>query len=135
MPGSGNKHKGEVMITVEKTETGFSAYARDYPIFTTGTTVSELMTNGFEAVQLYFEDESIALSREDLRYEIDFQQFFKYYKILNARVLAEKIGMNPSLLSQYVKGHKKPSAKQVQKILDGIHQVGSELVDISLICS
>ncbi|MDH5400075.1 MAG: type II toxin-antitoxin system HicB family antitoxin, partial [Cyclobacteriaceae bacterium] len=122
------------MITVEKTETGFSAYARDYPIFTTGTTVSELMTNGFEAVQLYFEDESIALSREDLRYEIDFQQFFKYYKILNARVLAEKIGMNPSLLSQYVKGHKKPSAKQVQKILDGIHQVGSELVDISLIC-
>lgn len=41
--------------------------------------------------------------------------------------------MNPSLLSQYVQGHKKPSEAQTQKILKGIHQIGRELADMELI--
>jgi hypothetical protein len=41
--------------------------------------------------------------------------------------------MNPTLLSQYVQGHKKPSAKQTEKILDGIHKIGQELSDVNLI--
>lgn len=41
--------------------------------------------------------------------------------------------MNPSLLSQYVQGHKKPSEAQTQKLLKGIHQIERELADIELI--
>ena len=41
--------------------------------------------------------------------------------------------MNPTLLSQYVQGHKKPSGQQTGKILDGIHQIGRELSDLNLI--
>ena len=68
-----------------------------------------------------------------MRFEIDFKQFFQYYKVLNSRFLADKIGMNPTLLSQYVQGHKKPSSSQTKKILTGIHQIGQELSEINLI--
>ena len=52
---------------------------------------------------------------------------------MNSKFLAHKIGMNPTLLSQYVQGHKKPSEKQTEKILAGIHQIGKELSEINLI--
>ncbi len=127
------KIKKKIIITLEKTDTGFSAYANDYPIFTTGRTIPELLQNIFEAASLYFEEEGYKLSHENFRYEIDFKQFFQYYKVINSKFLAEKIGMNPTLLSQYVKGHKKPSKKQQEKILTGLHEIGEELAEIRLI--
>jgi predicted RNase H-like HicB family nuclease len=123
--------KQKIKITVEKTDTGFSAYGEKYQIYTTGKTVSELIDNALEAVQLYFEDYMV--TQKNLMLEIDFEQFFKYYKVINAKYLAEKIGMNATLLSQYVTGHKKPSKKQTEKILTGIHKVGQELSEMNLI--
>ncbi|MBN1597002.1 MAG: type II toxin-antitoxin system HicB family antitoxin [Bacteroidales bacterium] len=123
----------KIKVTVEKTDTGFSAFCDDYPIFTTGRTIPELIDNAFEAANLYFEDDNIKLKHDNLKFEIDFKQFFQYYKVLNSKFLADKIGMNPTLLSQYVQGHKKPSDKQTEKILLGIHQIGKELSEINLI--
>jgi predicted RNase H-like HicB family nuclease len=125
--------KKKIAIIVEKTDTGFSAYSNDYPIFTTGRTISELIDNALESANLYFEDQKIELKHDNLKFEIDFKQFFQYYKVLNSKFLADKIGMNPTLLSQYVQGHKKPSEKQTEKILFGIHQIGQELSEINLI--
>jgi len=122
----------KVVFTVERTSTGFSAYSNTDSIFTTGRTIIELMNNAFEASQLYFEKEPVTIEQNDLKFEFDFQQFFQYYKVLNAKFLAEKIGMNATLLSQYVQGRKKPSEKQTEKILAGIHQIGQELSDINL---
>lgn len=124
--------KKKVKIIVEKTKTGFSAYSEDYPIFTTGRTIPELINNALEATQLHFEEE-FEITHENLKFEIDFAQFFQYYKVLNAKFLAEKIGMNPTLLSQYVQGYKKPSESQTEKILSGIHQIGQELSEMNLI--
>lgn len=125
--------KKKIKIIVERTDTGFSAFADEYPVFTTGRTVPELTDNALEAANLYFEEEGIALSHKNLKFEIDFKHFFQHYKVINAKFLAEKIGMNPTLLSQYVQGHKKPSDKQTEKILGGIHQIGQELAEINLI--
>ena len=122
-----------IKMVVEKTDTGFSAFSIDYPMFTTGTTIPKLIHNALEAVNLYFEDENTIVNQENLTFEIDFKQFFQYYKVLNAKFLADKIGMNPTLLSQYVQGRKKPSEAQTQKILSGIHQIGQELSEINLI--
>ncbi|MCE4566155.1 helix-turn-helix transcriptional regulator [Maribellus sp. CM-23] len=124
--------KKKIKIIVEKTKTGFSAYSEEYPIFTTGRTIPELINNALEATQLNFEEE-FEITHENLKFEIDFAQFFQYYKVLNAKFLAEKIGMNPTLLSQYVQGHKKPSESQTEKILSGIHQIGQELSEMNLI--
>ena len=125
--------KKKINMIVEKTDTGFSAFSDDYPIYTTGKTVPELIDNAFEAANLFFEGDNIKLSHKDINYEIDFKQFFQYYKVLNSKFLADKIGMNPTLLSQYVQGHKKPSNKQTEKIISGIHQIGQELSEINLI--
>ena len=120
-------------MIVEKTETGFSAFSEDSPIYTTGKTVPELINNSYEATQLYFEEENINVPKENIKFEIDFQQFFQYYKVLNSKFLAEKIGMNPTLLSQYIQGRKKPSENQTKKILAGIQQIGKELSEVNLI--
>jgi predicted RNase H-like HicB family nuclease len=127
------KTKKKITFIVEKTDTGFSAFSNDYPIFTTGRTIPELIDNAYEAAQLQFEEEQILITHENIKFEIDFKQFFQYYKVLNSKFLADRIGMNPTLLSQYVQGHKRPSDKQTEKILWGIHQIGIELSEINLI--
>ena len=127
------KGKTNIKLIVEKTNTGFSAFSEEYPIYTTGKSAPELLNNAHEAAQLYFEEESTNISRDNIRFEIDFQQFFKHYKVLNAKFLAERIGINPTLLSQYIQGRKKPSVRQTQKILSGIHRIGRELSQINLI--
>jgi predicted RNase H-like HicB family nuclease len=125
--------KKKIKIIVEKTKTGFSAYSSDYPIFTTGKTIADLIDNIYEAANLYFEDNKTKITLENLKFEIDFKQFFQYYRVINSKFLADKIGMNPTLLSQYVQGHKKPSETQTEKILLGIHKIGQELSEINLI--
>ncbi len=124
--------KKKIKMIIEKTDTGFSAYSKEYSIYTTGNTVPELINNAYEAAQLYFEDE-YEVSPGSLVFEIDFKQFFQYYNVLNAKFLAKRIGMNPTLLSQYVQGRKKPSERQTRKILKGIHQIGQELSEMNLI--
>jgi predicted RNase H-like HicB family nuclease len=125
--------KNKITLIVEKTNTGFSAYSDNYPIFTTGKSIPELINNAYEATEFYFEEENVKVEPNDIKFEIDFKQFFKYYKVINAKFLAEKIGMNATLLSQYVSGTKKPSPKQTEKILSGIHQIGQELSEINLL--
>lgn len=123
----------KIIMIVETTDTGFSAYSKDYPVFTTGKTILDLINNSYEAANLYFEDEKVLITHENLKFEIDFKQFFQYYKVINSKFLADKIGMNPTLLSQYVTGRKRPSDAQTEKILMGIHQIGKELSEINLI--
>ena len=53
--------------------------------------------------------------------------------MINSKALAEKIGMNPTLLSQYVRGHKKPSPTQSKRILYGINRIGQELAEMSVL--
>jgi DNA-binding transcriptional regulator YiaG len=123
----------KITIVIEKTKTGFSAFAEDYPIFTTAKAIPQLIGNTIEATNLYFEDLKNPITQEKINFILDFKQFFQYYKVINAKVLAQKIGMNESLLSQYVQGRKKPSDKQTDKILAGIHQIGRELSEINFI--
>ena len=123
--------KKKILVLIEKTDTGFSAYSEDYPVSTTGATVNELLENINEAFTLYLEDKTHFT--QQIAYEIDFKQFFQYYKVINSKALAEKIGMNPTLLSQYVRGHKRPSEQQSRRILYGINKIGQELSEMSVI--
>lgn len=94
--------KSMIKIIVEITDTGFSAFVEDYPVFTTGRTVPELTDNALEAANLYFEEEGIALNHTNLKFGIDSKQFFQRYKVPNAKYLTENIGIEPSLFSQYM---------------------------------
>jgi len=126
-----NSSKKKLRFTVEKTDTGFSAYCKEYPVYTTGDNFTELLSNAEEAISLYGEGQSSNIEENEIDLEIDLHQFFQYYRVINAKFLAKRIGMNETLLSQYVQGKKKPSAKQTSKILNGIHEIGKELINIS----
>lgn len=67
--------KTKITLIVEKTNTGFSAYSDNYPIFTTGNSVTELIINVFEATELYFKEESITEYQLIIKFEIDSKQF------------------------------------------------------------
>lgn len=121
-----------IKVIVEKTRTGFSAFAQDHEVYTTGKTFAELKQNILEALNFYFEDAGIKISPKQIALEIDLKQFFQYYRVINAKFLAERIGMNPTLLSQYVQGRKKPSAQQTEKIIEGLNEIGKELSEIHL---
>ncbi|MCX6257163.1 MAG: hypothetical protein NTW49_04590 [Bacteroidia bacterium] len=56
------------IIIVERTDTGFSAYSEDYPIFTTGRTISDLINNAHEATNLFLEDEKVQITHENLKF-------------------------------------------------------------------
>ena len=124
--------KKKIMMVVEKTETGFSAYSEDYPVFTTGESFTELLHNAVEALNFFLSEKEIQITEKNIYFEIDLKQFFQYYRVINSKFLAKRIGINESLLSQYVTGRKKPSAAQTNKILHGIHEIGSELSNINL---
>jgi hypothetical protein len=125
--------KKKVIVIVEKTKTGFSAYAPGYPVATTGRTIIEIQKHILEVLNFFFEEEGYTVSKSNIALQIDLQQFFQYYRVLNSRHLAEKIGMNPTLLSQYVQGRKKPSLQQSEKIINGIQQIGQELAELRFI--
>jgi thioredoxin reductase len=65
------KLRRKIKWIVEKTDTGFSAFTENYPNFTTGRTIPELIDNAYEATSLNFEDENIQITHENLKFEID----------------------------------------------------------------
>lgn len=127
------KLKKKYTFVVEKTETGFSAFSEESPIYTTGKNITDLQKNIVEAMQLANDETTVDISSENIELEIDIKQLFKFYRVINSKFLAERIGMNPTLLSQYVIGIKKPSRKQTDRILTGIHEIGKELSEIKLV--
>jgi len=121
---------------VEKTGTGFSAYADNFetfPVGTTGDTIGELKQNILEAANLYLDHISKkSITVDQIAITFDIPSFFEYYNVINAKALSKRIGMNNTLLSQYVKGVKRPSVKQVKKILTGIKDIGKELSELDI---
>ncbi len=98
--------------------------------YTVGATLDELKANIIEALNLFFQEQGKTIAETDLKITLDLPQFFEFYNVINAKELSERIGMNQSLLAQYIKGIKKPSANQTQRILEGVQQIGRELAEI-----
>jgi predicted RNase H-like HicB family nuclease len=121
-----------IMFIVEKSDDGYWAYTPDMPVYSYGNSFSDLQENAAEAYNLYLEGSGKQIERTDICLEIDLKQFFQYYRVINAKFLARRIGMNETLLSQYVQGRKKPSPKQTRRILLGIHEIGRELSNLNL---
>lgn len=120
-------------MIVECTSTGYSSYAVKYPVATTGKDLHHLKKNILEALNLYFEKDSKIISEENIKINIDLPQFFEHYKVINVEALSERIGMNQNLLLEYIKGVKKPSSSQTEKILKGIQKIGVELSELSFL--
>ena len=56
------------------------------------------------------------------------QRFFLTHKEINVAEFARLMGLNPTLLRNYINGFKKPSKAREKEIMDFIHKLGEELV-------
>lgn len=124
--------KPKIAMTITKENVGYSAYAlvNDISINTQGDTFEELKAMILDAVNLAFEDKGFVYGIDEIKFSYDLESFFDFYKVINAKALSERIGMNQSLLAQYIKGLKKPSAAQTKRILNGVQQIGRELSEV-----
>ena len=66
-----------------------------------------------------------------MTFKYDLWAFFDKFP-MNATLVAKQIGINASLMRQYIAGHKQPSKKRVEQIQEGIRNIGKQLSDISL---
>lgn len=127
--------KPKIHITVIKEDAGYSANTLIGEVFiaTEGESFEELKTNILEAVNLSFEEKGFTYNFEEIQIIYDLQSFFEFYKVINAKALSERIGMNQSLLAQYIKGIKKPSRNQTNRILNGVQKIGRELTEVKFL--
>ena len=122
----------KITMKITKESIGYSAYTLygDISINTCADTFEELKTMILDAVNLSFEDKWYIYTIDKIGFTYDMASFFEFYKVINAKALSGRIGMNQSLLAQYIKGIKKPSPTQTKRILNGVQQVGRELAEI-----
>lgn len=66
----------------------------------------------------------------DLQY--DNAGLFDEKKFLNAAVIAERAGINKSLMRPYASGIKFPSYERAKQIEQVIHELGKEMIDIKI---
>jgi len=118
----------KIKTIVEKTRTGYSAYAENLPIATTGRDLRDLTENMVEAVRFYFDSPRLDSGKLDMRFSIP--SLFDLYPI-NVKHFARRIEMNYTLLSQYVQGRKMPSERQQKRIVQGLRDIGKELSGVT----
>jgi hypothetical protein len=68
----------------------------------------------------------------DIELSLDVQSIFAHFDTLNVKAFAERIGINRSLLQQYVSGKKTPSEKQSIRILNGINALGRDYLSLTV---
>ena len=88
---------------------------------------------GFDGIHWRNLDEDISF--ESFSYEdaepTALQKFFLTHKELNIAEFAKLIGINASLLRNYINGFKKPAKEREKEILRCIHKIGSEYSTIT----
>lgn len=62
--------KKKITASVEKTKTGFSAYALDFPVYTTGKNIAELSSNLTEAMNLFFEENNYVITENNIQIKV-----------------------------------------------------------------
>ena len=127
--------KPKIKVVIEKTGDGFSAYAEkvSLPVGTIGDSIEEIRENMIEALNLHQKYHNRAMVKEaDLDFQFDLSSFFAYYKVINAKALGERIGMHQSLLAQYISGKKKPSSRQIERIMAGKQKVEHKLIKLKI---
>ena len=56
------------------------------------------------------------------------KRFFLTHKEINVAEIARSMGLNPTLLRNYINGFKKPSKEREKEIIDYIHKLGEEML-------
>jgi predicted RNase H-like HicB family nuclease len=133
--------KKKVTLVIEASSTGFGIFGEDFPFTSYGSTIEAAKADMQEVITTmlaYYKAEgieppsSINNGNIEFEYQYDIASIFKHFGVLDASAFAKRIGMNASLLRQYKTGKTFASHKQKQKIEQGLHSLGKELMEIRL---
>lgn len=139
-----NKMKNKkVLAIIEASDTGFGIYSDNLPGITGyGNTIDiakkDLESAIEDVMESYKEDglkppEWLNEGMLDFVYKYDLVSLFESFGVFDVSALAKKIGINPSLLRQYKSGITTSiSQKQKDKIQEGLHNLGRELLNVRL---
>lgn len=93
----------------------------------------EQYTFGFDGIHWRNLDEDVSF--ESFAYEdaepTKLQRFFLSHPEINIAEIARLIGMNPSLLRNYINGFKKPSKEREQMIIEKVNNIGKEYMALA----
>lgn len=85
---------------------------------------------------IHWEEIDEDISYESFEYEnpepTGISRIFLTHPELNASAVARRLGIQQSLLAQYIRGLKKPSAEREQMILEAIRDIGHSLLAVEL---
>lgn len=73
---------------------------------------------------------AIDIRKAKVEYVYDLSAVFQVFDFLNISKVAERAGMNASLLRQYVAGIKYPKEEQAKRIETAIRDIAKELSDV-----
>ncbi len=113
----------------------FSIFIEDgaypYGIIGTGNTIPEAKEDfmaGYEEMKTLFKDKGEHFEEADFLFRYDIPSFLQEFAFAFTLAGLERItGINQKQLGHYVSGYRKPSAKTVRKMEEGIHRFSEQL--------
>ena len=117
-----------VTFLVEKTGTGYSAYSEDFGILSTGKTLKQVYAEAEAGIVEQAEYLGENPADYQLEFTYDLPALFEAYR-LNVDAVSAHMGINATLMSQYINRKKVPSTKQKQRIETGIQDYARRLTN------
>ena len=97
-----------------------------------GATDTERANYSFSFSGIHWRNLDEDVSFESFKYDdaepSAMQRFFLTHKEINVAEFARSLGINPTLLRNYINGFKKPSKEREEEIMAHIHKLGKEMM-------
>lgn len=87
----------------------------------------EDMLKGWNETTEYLKEEGEEVPALEIEYRFDVGSLFSYYDFVNIAGVAREIGLNPSVIRQYVIGTRKPSAERKKLIIAGLKSLADKM--------
>lgn len=125
----------KVSVIIEKAlDGGFSCYTEqefeNFALAGYGDSVEEAkddLVKSYEEIKEMEMEEGRQVPALTFEFRYDIQAFFNYFSFLNVSKVAERAGINPSLMRQYTSGVCKAGQKQYDKLSNTVKEMAKEL--------
>jgi hypothetical protein len=129
----------KVNVIIEKASDGsFSCYTQesflDFALFGYGDTAKEAkedLLQAYEEIKEMLKEDGIEAEELTFVWHYDIKSFFDYFDFLNVSRVAERAGINPSLMRKYTSGLANAGEGQYVKLKAAVDAFAKELSEVT----
>ena len=102
----------------------------EFALFGSGDTPQEAkedMLKAYQEIKELLSEEGKEARELEFIYHYDMKSFFEYFDFLNVSKVAERAGINPSLMRKYTSGVANAGEGQYLKLQKAVHTIADEL--------